>query len=125
MKTLIAIMIVALLIIGAAAWRWWQILPYPAGAGQFRTSPNGQYEAHATTVSDQDFWGKEKDWYEFSIIPKGSTAPTKTLRKDISPGEAVFNMRTTNQVIHWAEDSKSVTFLFQSKEIKMDLEPAR
>ena len=94
------------------------------GGGQHKDSPDGFYEAHASTLYDEDFWGYKKHYYEFSVIPKGSTAIMQTIRMDIMPGDSGFNMRTTNQVIQWTEDSTSVTFAFQNKEIKMNLEHA-
>jgi len=124
MKMLSAILIVTVLLLGGAAWRWWNILPYPMGGGQHRDSPDGRYEARASTLYDEDFWGYKKHYYEFSIMPKASTIPAQTIRMDVMPGDAGFNLRTTNQVIHWAEDSKSVTFTLQNKEIKMNLEQA-
>ena len=118
----IAMLIVgAMLIAGAAAWRWVQVLPYPLGSGQYQVSPDGRYEAHASEMHDEGFWGSERDYYELSVLDKSSHKSIRTVRMDPIPGEPMLPMRSDQQVIAWAEDSKSVTFSLQGIELKIDL----
>ena len=122
MRIFTAIIIAALLLGVGVMWRWWHIFPGPMGGGQYHASPNGNYEAQASALSCEDFWGHKKDYYEFRVVPKGSYTPIKIVRMDILAEDTFFDMRTTNRIIHWADDSKSVAFAFLDKEIIIHLE---
>ena len=124
MKKLIPIVLVVLLLLGAA-WRWIQVLPYPMGGGQYQASPDGKLVAHASDLTDKTFWGGERHYYEFAVRPKGqmrSSADIKIVRMDHLPGVLPFPMRSDQKIILWSPDSKSVTFAFHDIELKLNLE---
>ena len=47
--------------------RFVQVLPYPLGGGRVVSSPNKQYEAYASSLTDHSFFGGEKRYYEFIV----------------------------------------------------------
>jgi len=118
----VVVFVVSLVLIaGGVMWRCVQVLPYPLGAGQYQASPDGRYEAHASTMRDEDFWGNKRDYYELSVLDKSSREAVRTIRMDPIPGTPMFRMYRDERVITWSDDSKSVSFAFQGIELKINL----
>jgi hypothetical protein len=113
MRYIIILLVALLLFGGAAVYRCIQVAPYPAGGGQYLESPDGKLEAHASSLYDEDFWGYSRSYYEFQLVPKGSTRPIKTVRMDHLTGKPAFPMRNDKKIIAWSPDSSEATFTFQ------------
>jgi len=116
---------VPVLVVVAVLWRLIQIAPYPLGGGQYLVSPDGTLQADAFALTEVDFWGGERDYYEFTIRPAGkysSDSVLKCVRMDRLPGQPFFCMRGEQKIISWAQDSKSVTFAFQGIELTLHVE---
>ena len=127
-KGIIAVSIITvslvLVVVCGVAYRFLQILPYPLGGGQYLDSPNGRYEARASDMYDEDFWGRSKEWYEFEILEKsydGSRRVAKRVRMDPLEGKPVFNMRGNN-IISWSSDSSGASFAFQGVVLTLEVD---
>ncbi len=93
--------------IGAAGYRYVQILPYPMGGGRYEDSPNGQFTANASNVYDENFWGSSRNYYEFDVRSKKGNV----LRSVQLPGppNPIYFREGTGRIM-WASDSTSVSF---------------
>jgi len=122
--TLTGIPALVLLAGGLSIWRAFQVSIYPVGGGQYVHSPNGKYTASANNMYYEDFWGHERSYYEFSILPKWGLRESeaiKTVRMDPIEGQPEFPMRGDERIIKWSPDSTSVTFAFQGVELTLNL----
>jgi hypothetical protein len=73
-------------------------------------------------MTDKEFWGEERHYYEFSVRRQGemrAEGAIRTVRMDHLPGEEPFPMYSDRKIITWAEDSESVTFRFQGVELTL------
>ena len=52
--------VILLLALGGIVYRYVQILPYPMGGGRYVESPDGRFEAHASDLYSEDFWGRSR-----------------------------------------------------------------
>jgi len=93
--------------LGATAYRYLQVSPYPIGEGRYEASPNGQYTAHASNLYDESFWGNTRSYYEFEIENNRGIV-IRSIEIPLPPNSVDF--RNGNGQIFWAADSKSVTF---------------
>ena len=119
MKRVLLLLIFSALVVAVAVHRFIQIAPYPMGGGQHLESPNGKYEAHATSLYDEDFWGQSRSYYEFEIRHKENSRSIRTARIDHLAGQDPFPMREGKRIIAWSADSTEATYAFQGMELRL------
>ena len=123
LKRFIALIaVVVLAIAGACAgYRVWRILAYPIGTGQKADSPDGRFSASVMSFYDEDFWGHSRSWFEFKLARKSDRNVIQSLVTDPIAGP-YFGSRSTNSVISWSENSKTVNFVFPKVVLTMNAE---
>lgn len=94
----------------------------PVGGGQYLSSPNGQYQAHATDFFKEDFWGRPEQYYEFEILNTKNGKSVRKFRMKPLDETPIFDMREKGNIIIWSPDSSEVTFAFQGIELKLKVE---
>jgi hypothetical protein len=119
-KKLITIVVVGLILLIIAGYRYWQVFPYPMGGGQIQQSPNKQFRASASTLTDRYFFGGERRYYEFLI----ETDPRERLRRIVieEPPEGLIQWRGNGTIV-WAADSSAVTFTFGGTQLILNIKP--
>ncbi|MCG8400353.1 MAG: hypothetical protein MJA84_02030 [Firmicutes bacterium] len=99
--------LLVLVILAGVTYRAIQVAPYPMGGGRYEVSPNGQYEAHAFNMYDEDFWGFSRSFYAFEVHDKSG----RVMRSIELPQPANgLGFRGGKGQIMWAADSRSVSF---------------
>ena len=113
-KKVIIFTVLAVLLFGAAGYRFLQVLPYPMGGGQYKESPNKQFTAHASSLTDRSFFGGEWRYYEFTI----ETGPRQIVRRLVinEPPEGMIGWRDEG-TIQWAADNSTVTYSFRGTQL--------
>lgn len=117
-----AIIIIIVIVVILVAWRYLHAIVLSYTGGQSSDSPDGKFHARAYNVIKERFWGGQFTYYELVIEPAGSIEPKRRIVMMPPDGEPPYYMRGNEKVIHWADDSKSVTFKFQGIELKMNVE---
>ena len=108
---------IGLLLICAAGYRYFQVLPYPIGTGESAQSPDGRYTAKITAYYDNRFWGDKSEWYEFEL--RDSNGEQIRFWKTDPIPFVTFGSRTETNIAHWYEDSSAVRFNLPGIEITM------
>jgi hypothetical protein len=113
-KKVIIIVALAVLLLAAAGYRFLQVLPYPMGGGQYKESPNKQFTAHASSLTDRSFFGGERRYYEFTI----EAGPRQRVRRLVidEPAEGMIGWRDEG-TIQWAADGSTVTYSFRGTQL--------
>ena len=101
---------VVLLLGGMAVYRGLQVIYYPVGEGRYEESPDGRFEADATLMHDESFWGRRTTWYEFEVIEKNSGRVVASHTMDVPPGARAVSWYGGEGTITWTSDSRTVTF---------------
>jgi hypothetical protein len=116
-RSVLAVIIAALLLAGVG-FRVSRMVLADVKTGETQTSPDGRLEASVMDSYAESFWGQPKHWLEFSLTGSGQSQYLKT---DYIEGP-YFGSRSSYSVIHWADDSSSVSFVFPSAEITLKLQ---
>jgi hypothetical protein len=113
-KKVIIIVALAVLLLAAAGYRFLQVLPDPMGGGQYKESPNKQFTAHASSLTDRSFFGGERRYYEFTI----EAGPRQRVRRLVidEPAEGMIGWRDEG-TIQWAADGSTVTYSFRGTQL--------
>lgn len=119
-NTFIVITILAVLLMLAAGYRFFQVLPYPMGGGQLKESPDKRFTAHASSLTDRYFFGGERSYYEFTI----EAEPRQRVRHIVidAPPEGMIGWRNQG-TIQWAADSSAVTYSFGGTQLILSTKP--
>jgi hypothetical protein len=112
--------VLTVLLLGAAGYRFLQVLPYPMGGGQYKESPNKQFTAHASSLTDRSFFGGERRYYEFTI----EAGPRGSIRRLVidEPPEGMIEWRDEG-TIQWAADGSAVTYYFRGTQLILTSTP--
>jgi hypothetical protein len=102
------------LLLVAAAYRAVQMIPYPMGAGRCKESPDKRFKAHASSMTDCEFFSGERHYYEFSIEAE-SRRTMRRLEMD-APAKKTIDWREEG-TIEWATDSSTVTYSFKGTQL--------
>ena len=98
-------------------WLYFQ----PVGTGEFRSSPDGRYEASVMDFTQESLFGDEaKRWFEFRVEGPGLTY---VLTREPLPGP-YFGSRSSMRIIFWEPDSSAVRFVFPSAELRVATRPS-
>lgn len=102
-----AITVFLFVAVAAIGYRFVQLIPYPLGSGQHLDSPDQRYQAHASTMIDEGFWGRSRHYYQFSI----ETSSGQSLKAMIveAPENDRVDWRNEGK-IDWAPDGSKVTY---------------
>lgn len=119
-KKVIVILALPVILVLAAIYRFVQVLPYPMGGGQYKESPNKQFTAHASSLTDRYFFGGERRYYEFTI-EAGLRQRVRRLVID-EPSEGMIGWRDEG-AIQWAADSSAVTYSFRGTQLILTNKP--
>ena len=113
-KKVIIFTVLMVLLLGATSYRFVQVLPYPIGGGQYKESPNKQFTAHASSLTDRSFFGGERRYYEFTI----ESGPRQRVRRLVidEPPEGMVGWRDDGS-IQWAADDSTVTYSFRGTQL--------
>lgn len=113
-KCIIILAVLFVLLLGAAGYRFVQVLPYPMGGGQYKESPDKRFTAHASSLTDRSFFGGERRYYEFSI----EAGPRQRVRRLVidEPPEGMIDWRDEG-TIQWATDGSTVTYNFKGTQL--------
>ena len=113
-KCIIILAVLFVLLLGAAGYRFVQVLPYPMGGGQYKESPDKRFTEHASSLTDRSFFGGERRYYEFSI----EAGPRQRVRRLVidEPPEGMIDWRDEG-TIQWATDGSTVTYNFKGTQL--------
>jgi hypothetical protein len=115
------ITLVATLLLCAAAYRYWQVLPYPMGGGRQKASPDGRFTANASTLTDRFFFGGESTYYELTIEEGPHNAVVRRFVID-TPADEMISWRHEG-TIQWAPDSSAASFAFGHSTLALSARP--
>lgn len=113
------LVLVVVLVLGAAALRW--LMTMPVGTGEERRSPDGRFTASVMDFSGQAFFtGRPLRWFVFRVTGPG-IAHALTSTPFAGP---YFGSRSATSVIAWDADSSAVRFVFPRAELRFSTVPA-
>ena len=103
------------IVVGAIAWRYWQIKDYPIGIAYGFNSPDNKFEAAAVTMYDKRFVGPDYTWTKFEV---SDAATQKTLfSKKFKDRRGSLETDEIIDHIKWSEDSTQVDYVYRSEVI--------
>jgi hypothetical protein len=119
-KKVIVLLVLAGILALAAIYRFIQVLPYPMGGGRSQESPDKQFTAHASSLTDRYFFGGERRYYKFTI----EAGPRRQVRRLIidAPPEGMIGWREEG-AIQWAADGSAVTYSFKDTQLILTNQP--
>jgi len=115
----------ALVLLGAGA-DYLLRLPFAAGVGKFRESPDHKWRANATSFDEQRLLGGKRSYYEFTIeIARPEQADIgrqQSVRRVVmeAPTEPPINWREEGD-IQWAADGSAVTFRHSGTQMTFEM----
>lgn len=97
-------------------------IPMQIGGGQSESSPNGEFEALASSLHEPKPFGigNSEVYYEFKVYRDRNT-PFKKLVLYPSEKNSIGYFRSLPKIIQWAEDSSEVTFTIPGATLKIDM----
>ena len=115
----------ALVLLGAGA-DYLLRLPFAAGVGKYRESPDHKWRANATSFDEQRRLGGKRSYYEFTIeIARPEQADIyrqQSVRRVVmeAPTEPAVNWREEGD-IQWAADSSAETFRYKGTRMTVEM----
>ena len=88
----------------AGVYRYWGIRLYPIGLGYNLVSPDGRFQAYATTFYDVSFFGRRSAFYQFEVEDK--TLVRRVICHQTAPiAQSVAHNLGADARIDWSTDS--------------------
>ena len=119
-KGIIIFVLVSLLLLLVAGYRFLQVLPYPMGGGQLKESPDKRFTAHALSLTNRHFFGGERRYYKFTIENDSGHRVRRIVIDE--PPEGMIGWRSEG-TIQWAADSSAVTYTFKGTQLILSVTP--